>query len=145
LALAGLGLGVLGTALGGAGLFLGWKAGKNTDALFNYVRNDGWELGATEGSVLLDKAKNFVKNNLDGLSDEAIAAFEKAELSNLDGLSDEAIAAFEKAELSNLDEESNRGYILQFINRFKEQKVKAPKTSSASAVEERPNFDDIEL
>ena len=117
---------MLGTALGGAGLFLGWKAGKNTDALFNYVRNDGWELGATEGSVLLDKAKNFVKNNLDGLSDEAIAAFEKAEL-------------------SNLDEESNRGYILQFINRFKEQKVKAPKTSSASAVEERPNFDDIEL
>jgi hypothetical protein len=126
LALAGLGLGVLGTALGGAGLFLDWKEGKKTDVLFEVFINS-WKKGESQQiHALMDKLGEFVK---------------KADFS------DKAIKEFETAHLSNPESEEGKikQWVLDTINDFKKQEFKPPSSNDEIVIPNpRPDIQKFE-
>ena len=112
LALAGLGLGVLGTALGGAGLFLAWKEGKKTDALIEYIINPIKKGKNEKLQVLIDKIGDFIRKA--DFSDKALKEFETAHLSD------------PKSEEGQLKDD-----VLDWINTFKKQEFKPPSSNGS--------------
>jgi hypothetical protein len=111
LALAGLGLGVLGTALGATGLFFGLKANKKVDVLFEGLVNlfkENLPLQDAKGYALVEKFGVFLKKA--DFSDDAIKEFETTHLSE------------------GIDKDVKKG-CLDLINKLKHQEFKPPSSN----------------